>query len=102
MLAAHPPRIFVRPWTRKLTLRQWILSGRMWSLNDPGKFMMWSNATEPVTPTSRFCAAMTPLTGRERITRGEGPNSDLSVQKDARSTGGPACGGAPEGIARDL
>ena len=31
----------------------WSLSGRMWSWNLPGKSMIWSNASEPATSTSR-------------------------------------------------
>ena len=40
MLPAVPPRIFFIESTRKLTVSMWTLSGRMWSENFPGKFMM--------------------------------------------------------------
>src|SRR5687767_117801 len=52
MLAAQPPRCFLSSPTRNDRLMTCILSGRMWSLKLPGKSMMWSKASEPVTRIS--------------------------------------------------
>src|ERR1019366_496819 len=90
MFAAVPPRRFSNWLTRKETLIRCVLSGRMWSPNRPGKTMMVSKETEPVT-------AMRPMGARIRAAAYRGPTGDpwvrmggVPLQQLPRPASGPA------------
>src|SRR5487761_1394257 len=85
MFAAVPPRRRSRRSTRNETLSTWAWSARMWSAKRPGKTMMVSKATEPVT-------AMEPMGGKHREParpdRRRGENGQMALPR-ARPAPGP-------------